>query len=67
MPEFDAHRTWLAYRGVEAFAFAVGWTVAPVFFVRDLDFSPLQLVLAGTALETVSDTNVQDRAAITVG
>ena len=51
MPRFDAHRTWLAYRGVESFAFAVGWTVAPVFFVRDLDFSPLQLVLTGTALE----------------
>jgi MFS transporter, DHA3 family, tetracycline resistance protein len=47
----DAHRTWLAYRGVEAFAFGLGWTVAPVFFVRDLGFTPLQLVLAGTALE----------------
>jgi MFS transporter, DHA3 family, tetracycline resistance protein len=51
MREFDAHRTWLAYRGLEAFAFGLGWTVAPVFFVRELDFSPLQLVLAGTALE----------------
>jgi MFS family permease len=47
----DAHRTWLAYRGIEAFAFGLGWTVAPVFFVRDLEFTPLQLVLAGTALE----------------
>jgi MFS transporter, DHA3 family, tetracycline resistance protein len=47
----SAHRTWIAYKGVEAFAFAVGWTVAPVFFVQDLDFSPLALVLAGTALE----------------
>ena len=51
MPRFDAHRTWLAYRGVESCAFGLGWTVAPVFFVRDLDFTPLQLVLAGTALE----------------
>ncbi len=41
----------MAYKAVEAFAFAVGWTVAPVLFVRELDFSPLELVLAGTALE----------------
>ncbi len=47
----SAHRTWIVYKAVEAFAFAVGWTVAPVFFVQDLDFSPLALVLAGTALE----------------
>ena len=47
----DAHRVWLGYRGVEAFAFGLGWTVAPVFFIRELDFSPLELVLAGTALE----------------
>jgi MFS transporter, DHA3 family, tetracycline resistance protein len=47
----DAHRVWLGYRGIEAFAFAVAWTVAPVFFIRELDFSPLELVLAGTALE----------------
>lgn len=47
----SAHRTWIAYKAVEAFAFAVGWTVAPVFFVQDLDFNPLALVLAGTALE----------------
>ncbi len=51
MRRISAHRTWIAYCGVEAFAFAVGWTVAAVFFVRDLDFTPLQLVLAGTALE----------------
>ncbi len=41
----------MAYKAVEAFAFALGWTVAPVLFVRELDFSPSQLVLAGTALE----------------
>lgn len=51
MKRGGAHRTWLAYRSIEAFAFGLGWTVAPVFFVRDLDFTPLQLVLAGTALE----------------
>ncbi len=41
----------IAYKAVEAFAFGLGWTVAPVFFVRELGFSPLELVLAGTALE----------------
>jgi MFS transporter, DHA3 family, tetracycline resistance protein len=51
MKRGGAHRTWLAYRSIEAFAFGLGWTVAPVFFVRDLAFTPLQLVLAGTALE----------------
>lgn len=51
MRRLDAHRVWLAYRGVEAFGFALGWTVAPIFFVRELDLSPLELVLAGTALE----------------
>ena len=51
MRRADAHRVWLGYRGVEAFAFGLGWTVAPVFFIRELDFSPLELVLAGTALE----------------
>ena len=51
MRRLDAHRVWLAYRGVEAFGFALGWTVAPIFFVRELELSPLELVLAGTALE----------------
>jgi MFS transporter, DHA3 family, tetracycline resistance protein len=51
MRTLGAHRVWIAYRGAEAFAFALGWTVAAVFFVRELGLSPLQLVLAGTALE----------------
>src|ERR687896_413133 len=51
MERLDAYRIWLGYRGVEAFAFGVGWTVAPIFFVRELGLSPLELVLAGTALE----------------
>jgi DHA3 family tetracycline resistance protein-like MFS transporter len=46
----DAHRVWLGYQGVEAFAFSLGWTVAAVFFVRDLGLSPLQLVLVGTVM-----------------
>jgi DHA3 family tetracycline resistance protein-like MFS transporter len=51
MRRLDAHRVWLVDRGVEAFGFSLGWTVAPVLFVRELDMSPLELVLAGTALE----------------
>ena len=51
MSKLSATRVWLVYRGAESFAFAVGWTVAPVFFVRELHMSPLQLVLVGTALE----------------
>ena len=47
----DAHRVWLGYMGVEGFAFALGWTIAPILFVRELGLSPLELVLAGTALE----------------
>jgi len=51
MRRLDAHGVWLLYGGLEAFAFGLGWTVAPIFFIRELDFSPLELVLAGTALE----------------
>jgi MFS transporter, DHA3 family, tetracycline resistance protein len=47
----DPHRTWLLYRGVDSFALALGWTVAPVFFVTELEMSPLTLVLTGTAME----------------
>jgi DHA3 family tetracycline resistance protein-like MFS transporter len=47
----DAYPVWLGYQGVKEFAFALGWTVAPILFVRELEFSPLELVLAGTALE----------------
>jgi DHA3 family tetracycline resistance protein-like MFS transporter len=47
----DAQRTWFLYRGVESFAFSLGWTVAAVFFVTELGMSPLELVLTGTALE----------------
>src|SRR5918999_1062215 len=36
MERLDARRVWLGYRGVEAFAFGLGWTVAPIFFVRVL-------------------------------
>jgi MFS family permease len=51
MPRLGAERTWLLYQGGMSFAMALGWTLAPVFFVRELDMSPLALVLTGTALE----------------
>jgi DHA3 family tetracycline resistance protein-like MFS transporter len=47
----DPHRTWLVYRGIDGAALTLGWTVAQVYFVREVGMSPLQLVLAGTALE----------------
>jgi len=47
----DAHRVWIALNGVGDFAFSLGWTVAAVFFVRELGLSPLQLVLVGTVME----------------
>jgi len=47
----DAHRTWLLYRGVDSFAMALSWTVAAVFFVTELEMSPLTLILTGTAME----------------
>ena len=46
-----AHRVWLWYSGAESLGMAVGWTVAPVYFVREVHMSPLQLVLTGTCLE----------------
>jgi MFS family permease len=47
----DAHRVWLVYRGGWGFIGALSWTTAAVYFIRDVGMSPLQLVLAGTALE----------------
>jgi MFS transporter, DHA3 family, tetracycline resistance protein len=47
----DPYRTWLLYKGVEALAVTLGWTVAAVYFVREVGMSPLELVLTGTALE----------------
>ena len=47
----SAYRTWIAYRAVEAFAFALGWTVAPSSSSASSTSARSQLVLAGTALE----------------
>ena len=46
-----AQPTWLVYAGAWAFIGALSWTTAAVFLVREAGLSPLQLVLAGTALE----------------
>jgi len=51
MRRLDPHRTWLLYRGIDSFAMALSWTVAAVFFVTELEMSPLTLILTGTALE----------------
>ena len=50
-PRPSAHLVWLTYRGAWGFVGALSWTTAAVYFVRDVGMSPLQLVLAGTALE----------------
>lgn len=42
---------WLAYAGAWSFVGALSWTTAAVYLIRDVGMSPLQLVLAGTALE----------------
>lgn len=42
---------WLLYRGAWGFISALSWTTAAVYFIRDVEMSPLQLVLAGTSLE----------------
>ena len=42
---------WLVYAGVWSFVGALSWTTAAVYLIRDVGMSPLQLVLAGTALE----------------
>lgn len=42
---------WMVYRGAWGFVGTLSWTTAAVYFIRTVDMSPLQLVLAGTALE----------------
>ncbi len=46
-----AEPTWFVYAAVWAFVGTLSWTTAAVLFVRQTGLSPLQLVLAGTALE----------------
>ncbi len=51
MTRWRADRTWLVYRGAESFAMAIGWTLAPIYFVQTVGMDPLQLVLTGTFME----------------
>ena len=51
MARWRADRVWLVYRGAESFAMAIGWTLAPVYFVQEVGMDPLQLVLTGTFME----------------
>jgi DHA3 family tetracycline resistance protein-like MFS transporter len=51
MRRLGPHPTWLIYVGVVALARTTGWTLAAVYFVQEVGMGPLELVLAGTALE----------------
>src|SRR2546423_11056293 len=46
----DPVRVWLLFRGWQSLADAA-WIVYPVFFVRTLHMTPLQLILVGTFME----------------
>ncbi|MEO5709310.1 MAG: MFS transporter [Nocardioidaceae bacterium] len=47
----DAYPMWLVYAGLWGFVEALSWVATPIYLIRDVGMSPLQLVLAGTALE----------------
>jgi DHA3 family tetracycline resistance protein-like MFS transporter len=47
----SAERVWYAYEGVDSFLSTLIFTVTAVYFVTELDMSPLQLVLVGTVME----------------
>jgi hypothetical protein len=47
----NATTVWLVYRGGWGLIGTLSWTTAAVYFIRDVEMSPLELVLAGTALE----------------
>jgi MFS transporter, DHA3 family, tetracycline resistance protein len=46
-----AEHVWYAYEGVDSFLSTLIFTVTAVYFVTELDMSPLQLVLVGTVME----------------
>jgi MFS transporter, DHA3 family, tetracycline resistance protein len=46
-----SERVWYAYEGVDSFLSTLIFTVTAVYFVTELDMSPLQLVLVGTVME----------------
>ena len=46
-----AEHVWYAYEGADSFLSTLIFTVTAVYFVTELDMSPLQLVLVGTVME----------------
>jgi DHA3 family tetracycline resistance protein-like MFS transporter len=46
-----AMRTWMVYQGVWSFVGALSWTTAVVYFLGEVHMTPLEPVLAGTALD----------------
>jgi DHA3 family tetracycline resistance protein-like MFS transporter len=46
-----ADRVWYAYEGVDSFLSTLIFTVTAIYFVTELEMSPLQLVLVGTVME----------------
>ena len=50
-PRADPIRVWYFLRGGSALGDTLVWTLAPVYFVRTVGMSPLQLVLVGTFME----------------
>jgi DHA3 family tetracycline resistance protein-like MFS transporter len=47
----DPIRVWYLLRGAGAVGDTLVWVIAPVYFVRTVGMSPLQLVLVGTFME----------------
>ena len=50
-PRANPIRVWYFLRGGSALGDTLVWTLAPVYFVRTVGMSPLQLVLVGTFME----------------
>jgi DHA3 family tetracycline resistance protein-like MFS transporter len=48
---WPAFRVWLVYSGAWAFIGSLSWTTAAVYLIREVGMSPLELILAGTAME----------------
>src|SRR3954449_960386 len=51
MASSSARASWYLLRGASSFGDTLVWTLAPVYFVRTVGMSPLQLVLVGTFME----------------
>ncbi|MDX1991972.1 MAG: MFS transporter [bacterium] len=49
--KWDAYRVYLILEFMTAFSLTTCWTMASLYFIREVGLNPLQLVLVGTALE----------------